>query len=570
MNPYLAQVGLLAGLTPDAGPLASGYVPMDASAPASAPIASVPPPMASQMPVPAPEAPATAQPIGPPRPPPGPIIVHDEPVSRITAHDEPVIRAGTGTRVPPPPELPPPGPYDVEARMLTGGGVVPARELPGRGPRAEAEYARGNEAMQAGIAAASDLRQQAYLTEQAAAYDQQQRAHARAAGIEAANVQQAERERQAFDAHKADTDALSRQVRSGGGETGAAVIGGMFGMLLSALPGSLGKAGEMLTRMIDSALDRDLAARKWEHDVGLSRNKAKQTVFDNALRMGGSYEAAQGMYRAAVLDELAAEGRRFAAANKGTEAAAEALELAAKYEKAAADRKAESFVYRQATATGPQWQVSVGGRVLPAPVSGAEANRITLEHAVKPEQRMGEEAFKGQIDIVKEGAKEDRTKASDADKRVFTAPNGQQFLARRPEEAEKMSRAGASVRRIQALTDEAKAVHRQLYTTKDLEVNPIKRAALTQSLDRIEADLVLEEKNASELGVLSKDDIGLAKGVIGKLRSPSTTIAVGAADSYAERANQKYNSALKGLPGLANASGTNDLPPSARPREPGK
>ncbi len=410
MNPWLSQVGLAAGLVPpapkpDAGaPLQMGvnYAAMPGAAPA--PTFN---PFGGSVAVPGPEGPP------PPAPPPAPEPLMGQ-VSKAPPPGPLVSQA------PPPPPPPPqrgPTPFDTKWIPIPGtGGVTPAREQGSWGPLASSLHRKAADTREKGVTDAAELIQQQAAVESAAAYDRQQQANNDAKGIEAANAQNARQIEEARVEHAKAVSAIGKGIER---DPDAQFIGGMgtiLGVLLSAVPGSIGKAGELATKAIDKAIDTDLRVQEFNYNAGLNAMRGKQSAFDNAIRAAGSQEAGKQMYLAARRDGVAAELQRFAAENRGTEAAAKALEISQNYEGKALDDKADSFKLIQAQRSEPQGLIQVGDQVLPGTYTAKQANPVLLEYGAKGRQGLAAKAFEGQIDIAKEDVRQQSKSREETDK----------------------------------------------------------------------------------------------------------------------------------------------------------
>lgn len=362
----------------------------------------------------------------PPPPPPPPQVPLNGGVSR-----EPPQMSSAPAQPPAPPAPPQEQPYglfDTRFIPVQGGGMTPARETRNRGANALQHMQQAQTAEQVGAMAAGEVRAQQAAREAQGWGTIREARENMAADVTRQNAAASADIENARQQHIQSVQNMSKGIQDDNDTT--ANIGGVMSVILSLAPYGLHRAGEMLNKVVQQNIQRDLEVKKFNYQAGLNKESATQRDFNNAVEKAGSLQVGMQTYRAAHLDATAAAVNQYAAENRGTEAGAKALDEAGRLQANAERETANTFVYTPAQQSQGLGRVMVGGQLLSGLYTPKQADEMRLKYGVTPQQSMGEKAYGTQMDILKEQPKLDAARAKEKEGKwvppitIANGPNG--------------------------------------------------------------------------------------------------------------------------------------------------
>ena len=307
---------------------------------------------------------------------------------------------------PPIPQFNAPEP-DVQTRMVRGAGAIPAHEAATRGPiqnkLLEQSFVPPQEAAMRAAGRAHDAAQHEtdVYEQQAAAALKQQDVFQAMAQKRALELEQMRNEYmgtiQKLSEAKIDNNRLWANS-STGDRIGA--------IALTLLGNSEARAH------IQKKIDDDVKLQQWDYQKNKDVADGQHTAYAMAMQQFGSEDAAYAAATAAGQAATAAKIRGLGSTWKGTETQNQMDLLAAGFQHDASQSAAAGWKFIPAQMQAPQYRVAVNGFELPAPVTGAEANKITLEHGAKAMGDAYQTRLKGGIDSVLK-AQEARAKGNE-------------------------------------------------------------------------------------------------------------------------------------------------------------
>jgi hypothetical protein len=439
-DPWMAQIqAALANGAPL--PAQGAPVPVGGSPLPVAPIAGpVPPPtngptmgiLAQAQPFLSP-TPAGADPFGlaggappPPAPPPPP-----PPPQEVTAPD-PSLMPPRGINVDavptPKPTAPAPAPSDVQFRSAGGGGIMPAREMSVRGPQQNAHLMQ---AFDAPMAAADNigLRSQIQAAREEAVHEESamQALRRQEAAQRVATHRQAELESLQAD-YEGQVEKLGQMHLDSNRWWANKTTGDKIGTAILAFLGGIGASDRrgngrnLALEAIMHEADQDVASQKFDYQVQSDRAHGAQNTFALAMERYQNEDAATAAARAAArVGQMQAQW-------KGTDAANYADDLRARIASERERTVAAGFKFVPAQAAPGKYKMYIRGQEIPGLVSEHDAQKYSIEHGVKPAERIDEEAFKGGLSL--------RGKQMEIDaKRAEKSDEGSKFIAEKLQQA---------------------------------------------------------------------------------------------------------------------------------------
>jgi hypothetical protein len=385
----------VAGAGPSISWLSKGAPFLDApQAPANDPFGL----MAPQQAAPAQQAPAQAT-----------------PPSEVTPVD-PRLMPPTGVdpnAVPtPPPQQQGPAEAPADVQFLgVGGGVRPAGEADIRGPRQNQHLMQSFEAPLA-VADRMDLRTSMAAQRESDEYAiQAENAMQREEAAQKVALQrQAQMERLSMD-YEDSVQQLGQMKlddnrwwanKSTPDKIGTAILAFVGGL---AVFDPKGDGRNLAYEAIMREADRDIEAQKFDYMVKGEQAKGAHNAFAMAMDRFHNEDAAAGVARAAAIDYSLARLGKVQAEWKGVESQNAADELRAKLLSERERTIAAGIQFVPAKAVGGGYRMVVRGQVIPGIVSEKDAQRIALEHGVKPAERTDEILTKGGVDVAIERGK---------------------------------------------------------------------------------------------------------------------------------------------------------------------
>jgi hypothetical protein len=351
---------------------------------------------------PQPATPPAAAPAGPQAPaeatPPDPRLMPPTGVTNLDAIPQPQ------------PQAPQPAPADVQFRGV-GGGVLPAHEADVRGPRQNQHLMQSFEAPLA-VADRMDLRSSMAAQREADEYAMQaEAAMQREEAAQKVQLQrQAQMERLAME-YEDSVQQLGQMKlddnrwwanKSTPDKIGTAILAFVGGL---AVFDPKGDGRNLAYEAIMREADRDIEAQKFDYMVKGEQAKGAHNAFAMAMDRFHNEDAAAGVARAAAIDYSLARLGKVQAEWKGVESQNAADELRAKLLSERERTIAAGIQFVPAKAAGGGYQMIVRGQVIPGLVSEKEAQRIALEHGVKPAERTDDILTKGGVDVAIERGK---------------------------------------------------------------------------------------------------------------------------------------------------------------------
>lgn len=339
-------------------------------------------------------------------PPPG-IAAPDGPPPPAPASPAPPPAGPPPPGAPPAPGPPgPPAPFrspepDVQSQMVGRGGVVPAHESQTRGP---IQNALLEQSFQPPVQAAdnSSMRAQMAAQHESEVYEQQADQ-----ALRQQEAMQAVAQKRALEMDNLRADYMNTVQSLGAAKVDSNRLWANSSTMdrIGAIALTLLGNGEARAA-IQKKITDDVDLQKWDYDQKKDLANAQHTAFGMAMQQYGSEDAAQQAAIAAGQLATAAKMRSLASQWKGTETANQLEMAAAGWQHDAGTSAAAGWRFVPPAAVGPQYRMAVNGFELPAPVSGAEANKITLEHGAKAVGEANQTRLKGGIDSVLQSQKD--------------------------------------------------------------------------------------------------------------------------------------------------------------------
>lgn len=442
-------------------------------------------------------------------------------------------------------------PNDVQfAPVHTPG--APAREAETRGPQQKAliagSYMPGLEAADRIEKRSGETAQHEVATyeAQAAKYLEQQSAMERVAARRQFELQQMQ-----ADYDKTIQDIGKFKVDSNrwwGQQSTLDKIGTTILVLLGGASGGLQKAESM----VNERIQKDVELQMFDYKRGLDKAKGQQNAYSMALDRYGAEDAA---YHAAMASgQLAAAAKvgSLQAQWKGTNAANEADMLRANLLAGAARSASEGYKYLQPTAGGTKYKMFIRGQEVPGLVDESKAQGYSVEHGVKPAERVDETLVKGGIEATLQRQKLGAEAAKTAKAHEVVLPNGESINAPNDKEAETLRGLASAVSSAQDLVREAKDIRKGTAWR-------VPGSAERRRLESIQSELTLSFKDRGGLGALSGPDMDLALSATGNITSQMPN-ADAKLDSFANHTTAALRNRVKTIPGA---------PPKTAGRMPG-
>ena len=335
---------------------------------------------------------------------------------------------------------PPAAEGDVQFKRVAGGGMLPARELPARGPTQ-------NRALMAGIDAENRANDRVGLhnamqeQRNIAFYEEQARdAHDRKEAFEA----EAAKRDHALQGLASDFDNTARELgqKKIDGERwwASQSTGEKIGWVLTVMLGALGGGGDHNVgfQAVVKNIDDDVAQQKFMYQTGLDQLNAQKTAFGLAAERYNSVDAANAIARAAALDYANQRLNVLQAEMQGTVNQNEVELLRGKIEHERQKTIAEGFRFVPAALQPGKYKMYIRGQEIPGYVSEHDAQKYTLEHGVKPGEKVEEELVKGGVQLQVKREENAAKRAERQDERA-------KFIATKEQEA-KIPEREASIR----------------------------------------------------------------------------------------------------------------------------
>lgn len=518
---YLAMIGQTLGGAPPTGPVMLGAPPV-APPPVDPGFSAAPPPPPPPM-----NLASTPAPLPPPLP--------------------PVVATPPGPSAPRP-----------FLQQVGAAGIVnqPAKETELRGPQLKAAQAQGDAAQVRAIDDVSARNKETAFHEYLAAQHAVDQAAIREDAANAAMAQRAQEMQQRQADFDESSKALAKQsvdpgrywANAGTGQKVAALISAALGGFVQGIRGG----NNVGLDMINTAIERDIKAQEFAYQTTRDTVNAKQTAFSMAMQKYGNEDQARAAVRASALDVVSAQMAQQAALWKGTEAANRAAMAQAELQ----DRRTAQI--QQGVAFTPARQVAVGAR-WQDPRTGLTYDEKEAKGVVRDLDSREFEREKIGLntagDILKEGAKVDKTAQKDVRAETVTLPNGDTVRAPSGDEGKALRAMAASAHETHSLVAEAKKIR----SDTTFRASPSGRARLEQ----IQADLLVAYKEQAKLGAMSESDFKLAEGATVDLLGfgPGVDTRL---DAINEKSNRAIRNTVKTYPD-APGSAKGEMPASFTP-----
>lgn len=514
--------------------------------PTIAQIANLPPPSPIKLPPGMPSAP-----MGPPPPPaaagaagPAMSLPTDDPAAMMSRPPPVASQGPVPVGAEPPPPKPEPQP-DVRFQRV-GGGVMPAREAPTRGP-IQNEHLLASFEPQAEAIDRSDFRTQLQAEREQLVHEEAARsAMRRQEAAERLQVQRA-RELESLALDYEDTVQSLGQMHLDDNRWWAKKsTGDKIGTIALAFLGGLGavNGGENLAyKAIVKEIDDDLTAQKFDYQVARDQAEGARNAYGMAMDRYKVEDAATSAARAGALEYAQARVDEMKAQWAGTDAANQADMLKGMLGAEREKTIAAGFKYIPSTVAAPRFAMSFRGQVAPGTFSQSEAQAKFLEHGIKPGEQADQKLLEGDIQMGVNDAKAAAERAGKAQQHAVSLPNGETVVAPSEKEAETLRGIAVAVSNAQQLVNRAK----QIRSDASWAISPTK----TRELKQIEAELTLAFKDRGGLGALSGPDMDLARSGIG---SELTSIKPGVdkmLDNFATTTSRALSNRVRTIPGTS-------------------
>ncbi len=251
--------------------------------------------------------------------------------------------------------------------------------------------------------------------------------------------------------------------------------------------------------MLKRQAEMDQLQADYEDSVQqLGQMQGAQNAFAAAMDKFHSEDAATGIARAAAIDYGLARIGQLQGQWKGVEAANAADDLRAKLLSERERTIAAGIQFVPARAAGGGYQMIVRGQRIPGLVSEKEAQRIALEHGVKPAEATDLEMTKGGIALTGKAMEQ----AAKGHENAVRMPTGEVINAPNDKVAGELRALATSQAEIDRLVDRALKIR----SDAAFRASPEARA----ELDSIQSRLVTQYGVQNHLGALSNSDLGLA------------------------------------------------------------
>lgn len=452
-------------------------------------------------------------------------------------------------------------PGDVEFAPVQVG-AQPAREVPIRGPKQNALLDRSFEHP---LVAAQEIGQRS--TEQAAREREMYDAQAEHYQEQEAAMMRVQARRQQELQHLRDSylqtiDRLSTMKVDSGRVWNNASTMDKIGATLLVMLGSFGGSGTNLPlQSVMGKINDDVENQKRAYDLGLNLAKGQQTAYAMAMDQYGSEDAAYHAAMAAGQQAVAAKIAGMGAQWKGTEAQNKAQALQGEILSAADQNRAAGLRYLQPTPGATKYQMMIRGQRVPGLVSEDKAQGYTVEHGVKPAERVDEALVKGGIDQSTEAMKLQAQNEKAQKQHAVVLPNGEILYAQNDKQAEKAQTLATAVSNANDLVQEAKRIR-----SGSGWMTPYSKEQ--KRLESIQSELTLAFKDRGGLGALSGPDMDLALSATGDItsRSPNADAKL---DSFANHTSGALRNFVKTIPGAPPKS-SGVMPSGFQPAKEGK
>jgi hypothetical protein len=290
-------------------------------------------------------------------------------------------------------------PPDVQFSPVASGGS-PAREVSTRGPKQEALMERSFEHPMLANEQIRDRSQEQALREQQMYEHEANVALERQAAFE----RQAARRAQELQMLQADyqqtiSDLSRFKVDNNRVWNNTSTLDKIGATLLAIIGGAAAGPGgnNIVLQSLMGTINEDVDNQKRAYEAGLDFAKGQQTAYGMAMQRFNSEDAAYHAAMAAGQEAVAMKIAGMKAQWKGTDSANQADAVAGDLLFKADQNAAAGLKYLQPTMGSTKYKMKIRGYELPDPVTGAEANRLTVEHAVKTGERADDELLKGGV-----------------------------------------------------------------------------------------------------------------------------------------------------------------------------
>lgn len=466
----------------------------------------------------------------------------------------------------PPAEAPPAAPQGPapEARqpvtLASGGGVIPAHEASRLGPTHWAAMNAANSVQEQAIGdIATRSGEQAARDEAVYA---QQAIDARAREDAATRVALAREDE--LRTHAADFDRQARTLSQERLDPGrlwaskstpqklATFISIALGGFLSGARG-----GENLAwQRVNEEIDRDIDAQKLAIGLKRDRLEAAHTAYGLALQRYQSADAARSFARVAAMDAVAAEVARQQAQNKGTDVANRAQAALAELAQQRAAQIQQGIAFIPSQVVEPRYRVANR-------LGTYTAREIDEKQIAKEEERgfeLGKIDRQNEGEIRKEQAKAEANREVKQQDATVVLPSGERVTAPGQTEAKELRDLAAIDLKVRSLVARARQLREEGFRTNPGNLG---------ELESIQQQLRTTFSVSAKLGALSKDDLTIADGAVGKLTDPYTISSAPdrALQSYADMVRREVSNRVKTYQGGSDQAprATGVMPSGFRP-----
>jgi hypothetical protein len=430
-------------------------------------------------------------------------------------------------------------PADVQF-LAAGGGVRPAGEADIRGPRQNQHLMQSFEAPLA-VADQMGLRSAMAAQREADEYAIQadQAMQREEAAQKVALQRQAQMERLSMD-YEDSVQQLGQMKlddnrwwanKSTPDKIGTAILAFVGGL---AVFDPKGDGRNLAYEAIMREADRDIEAQKFDYMVKGEQAKGAHNAFAMAMDRYRNEDAAMGVARAAAIDYSLARLGKVQAEWKGVESQNAADELRAKLLSERERTIAAGIQFVPAKAVGGGYRMVVRGQVIPGIVSEKDAQRIALEHGVKPAEETDKILTQGGVNVAIEDQKANHAAAKGQKELSVRLPNGEIVVAPTAPEHKELTDLSASVQETRRLVARAKELREEGFRTNPGNLGELR--SIQQQL-RVQAGV------QGKLGALAAEDLKIVDGEIGQLSDPLTVSS--APDRALQAWLEKSNAMIK-------------------------
>lgn len=398
---------------------------------------------------------------------------------------------------------------DVQFRQV-GGGASPAHEAYMRGAKQDAHLMRSFEPQQE-AAARIDMRNQLQADREEAVYeDQAARALQRQDAAERVMARRQNEQSQLMQDYQDQIQRLGEMHLDDNRWWSKKSTGDKIGTTLLAFLGgisALGNGGKNLVYdRILQEIDNDLAAQKFDYQMGMEQAKGAQNAFAMMMDRYGTEDAATAAARAAALDYTAARANQIHAQYGGTESANQRDQLVGQLGAEKERTISNGFKFIPAGLQPGKYKMVIRGQVIPGLVDEKTAQQYAINHGVAPAEKVDQAMVEGGIQATVAGAKAAAEQKAKEKAYAVVMPNGETVNAPNEAEAKEVRDLSTAASNVKRLVREAKEIRDQ--AAIGVPMTPAARGRLGQ----IQKDLVTSFAVQNKLGALSKDDMDLAIG----------------------------------------------------------